>query len=779
MHRLLARQLKRALSLEPERWPHLAAQLRDWADRLADEDADLARAVFGLPHLFERVSESYVQQERDVALLRRSLELSSAELSTANERLRRKARAMSEALGALQWTFDALRHDAGGEVEALDGDLVGMAEQIARLTQEQERMRAALAQSEERFELAMRGANDGLWDYDLVSGKVYYSPRWKEMLGYAPGEIGDGLEEWSGRLHPDDTVQALAAVEAHANGETGHLETVFRFRHRDGRYLWMLARGLAVRDASGRAVRMVGTHTDITERVELEHYLAQFKRALDEHAIVSITDSQGNITYANQRFCDISGYSREELLGRNHRLVKSGAHDADFYRDLWTTISGGQTWVGEICNRTKDGGLYWVLATISPVLGEDGLPSQYIAIRADISRIKDAESALVKAKESAENANKAKSEFLANMSHEIRTPMNGVLGMLSLALESPLSAEQREYLELARSSADSLLHIINDILDFSKIEAGHLDIHEEAVDLRALLDELGRIHGARCREKGLEFAVEVDATLPATLLLDPVRVRQVLNNLLGNAIKFTASGGVSLMARRLGYGMRIAVRDTGVGIPRDKQAKVFEAFAQADGSITRRFGGTGLGLSISSRLVRLMGGLIGVESDPGVGSEFYFLLPISEPKAPEHEVRASAAPATAEQRALRILLAEDNPINQKLAVTLLSRAGHRVEVVADGLAAVRAAQAGSYDVVLMDMQMPELDGVGAARAIRAAEAPGARLPIIALTANAFEEDRDACLAAGMDGFLSKPIQREALLAAIDQAIAGAPARAAT
>ncbi|MBM4181249.1 MAG: PAS domain-containing protein [Betaproteobacteria bacterium] len=779
MHRLLARQIKRTLAAEAESWPLLAGKLRDWANRHAGEDAELARAVYGLPHLLERVSESYTQHERDLALLRRSLELSSAELSTANERLRHEAKAMSEALGALQWTFNALRHDAEGEVEALDGDLVGMAERIALLTQEQERMRVALKQSEERFDLAMRGANDGLWDYDLARDKVYYSPRWGEMLGHAPGEIGDSLEEWSGRLHPDDRAAALDAMRAHRDGKTAHLETAFRLRHRDGRYLWMLARGLAVRDESGRATRMVGTISDITQSVELEHYLGQFKHALDEHAIVSITDTQGNITYANQHFCDISGYSREELLGRNHRLLKSGAHDEDFYREMWNTLSQGETWVGEMCNRAKDGQLYWVLATISPVLGEDGLPSQYIAIRADISRIKQAESALVKAKENAENANRAKSEFLANMSHEIRTPMNGVLGMLGLALESPLSAEQREYLELARTSADSLLQIINDILDFSKIEAGHLDIHEEAVELRALLDELGRLHGARCREKSLEFAVEMDPTLPAILLLDPVRLRQVLNNLLGNAVKFTASGGVTLSAKRLGYGMRIAVRDTGIGIPPDKQKHVFEAFTQADGSITRRFGGTGLGLSISSRLVRLMGGLIGVESEPGVGSEFYFLLPIGEPKPVERVASADGVPENAERRALRILLAEDNLINQKLAVALLGREGHRVEVVADGAAAVRATRTASFDVVLMDMQMPELDGIDATRAIRAAESPGARLPIIALTANAYEEDRDACLAAGMDGFLSKPIKREALLAAIDQALAGTAAPPAT
>jgi two-component system sensor histidine kinase/response regulator len=775
MQRLLERQLKRALGVDAENWPRLAEKLKDWADRAADEDAELARGLFGLPELLERVSESYAQHERDLTLVRRSLDLSSTELSTANERLRQEARAMSQALATLQWTFDALRQDAEDGGEARSGDLVSMAEKIVSLTREQERIRVALAKSEERFELAMRGANDGLWDYDLTSGKVYYSPRWQEMIGHAHGEIGDGLEEWASRLHPDDSDAAHAAVQAHLRGETPHLETVFRFRHGDGHYLWVLSRGLAVRDASGRAVRMVGTHTDITRRVELEHSLAQFKRALDEHAIVSITDTQGNITYANQRFCEISGYSREELLGRNHRMLKSGVHDESVYRELWAAISRGETWVGELCNRARDGHLYWVLATISPVLGSDGLPEQYIAIRADISRMKEVERDLVKAKEAAESASQAKSEFLANMSHEIRTPMNGVLGMLALTLDTPLSAEQREYLDLARASADSLLHVINDILDFSKIEAGRMDIHPEAISLRELIDELGRLHETRCREKGLDFQVEVDPALPDRLLLDPVRVRQVLTNLLGNAFKFTTRGRIQLAVRRLGYGIRFAVRDTGIGIAKDKQAHVFEAFTQADGSITRRFGGTGLGLSISNRLVRLMGGLMGMESEAGAGSEFYFLLPICEPRTDERDAGQAEPGDDAERRALRILLAEDNLINQKLAVTLLSREGHRVDVVGDGMAALEAVSATPFDVVLMDMQMPVLDGVGATRAIRAREAAGTRVPIVALTANAYEEDRDICLAAGMDGFISKPFKRDELMKAIDQALEQATA----
>jgi two-component system sensor histidine kinase/response regulator len=448
----------------------------------------------------------------------------------------------------------------------------------------------------------MRGANDGLWDYDLTSGKVYYSPRWQEMIGHAHGEIGDGLEEWASRLHPDDSDAAHAAVQAHLRGETPHLETVFRFRHGDGHYLWVLSRGLAVRDASGRAVRMVGTHTDITRRVELEHSLAQFKRALDEHAIVSITDTQGNITYANQRFCEISGYSREELLGRNHRMLKSGVHDESVYRELWAAISRGETWVGELCNRARDGHLYWVLATISPVLGSDGLPEQYIAIRADISpTCKQSQHATwSRPRNAAESASqaKSKSEFLANMSHEIRTPMNGVLGMTGPAAGRPLSEEQRPQ---SRSGAQ-----------LGRLTAVHHQRHP------GLLQDRGRQAGpnpdfdltsggtgalnwrrvARRTAAGKRPGIRIDEepALPPCCG-DPVRLRQVLTNLLGNALKFTEPGGkcwISLAARRWAHAALLGAGQRHRHRPTAKQ-RLFEAFTQADGSITRRFGGTGWG----------------------------------------------------------------------------------------------------------------------------------------------------------------------------------------
>ena len=774
MHRLLERQIKRALDLDPEGWTALASRLQGLAERLGGEDAELAPVLAGLPGLLDRVGDTYSQQDRDLALVRRSLELSSAELTDANQRLLDEAQAMSQALSTLQFVFNTLRKEADG-VGADENDLTSMASKIVALTSQQEATREALKHSEERFDLAMRGANDGLWDLDLEANTVYFSPRWKAMLGYAPDEIGNTLDEWSSRLHPDDQEAARAAVSAHLRGETPHLEIEFRFRHKDGHYLWVLSRGQAVKNALGQAVRLVGTHTDITQRVELQRNLAQFKRALDEHAIVSITDARGRITYANEKFCQISGYDQAELLGQNHRLLKSGQHPDGYYRNLWDTITQGRTWAGELCNRAKDGSIYWVLATISPILGVDGLPEQYIAIRADISRIKEAESALKQAKEAAESANRAKSEFLANMSHEIRTPMNGVLGMLNLALDTPLDDEQREYLSLAQSSADALLHILNDILDLSKIEAGRLDVHLDPIDLTPLLTELGRFFEPRCREKGLDFHILLDPDLPRTLMADPVRLRQVLTNLLSNAVKFTHAGQIRLDVRLEDDRVCYAVADTGIGIPPERQSQVFEAFTQADGSITRRYGGTGLGLTISSRLARLMGGSLELESTAGQGSEFRIHLPLLTPRSAAADSGAGgpedpAAPG----RSLDILVAEDNPINQKLAVMILERAGHRVTLAENGQAALDALAAARFDLVLMDMQMPGMGGIEATRRIRAEQAADAPpLPIIALTANAYAEDRDRCLAAGMNGFVTKPMKKDELFAAIAEVMRGA------
>jgi signal transduction histidine kinase/ActR/RegA family two-component response regulator len=385
---------------------------------------------------------------------------------------------------------------------------------------------------------------------------------------------------------------------------------------------------------------------------------------------------------------------------------------------------------------------------------------------------------LARSRDRAEHASRAKSEFLANMSHEIRTPMNGVIGMIDLTLDSAIPDAQREQLEIARTSAEALLTIVNDILDLSKIEAGRVDLDETTFDVADAVEDAIRTVSVGARAKGLALEWQVDPDGPSRVRADRGRLRQVLINLVSNAVKFTFEGRVQVEVRvqpgPAGTGvLQGAVRDTGIGIPLDKQALIFEAFSQADGSTTRRYGGTGLGLTISARLLSLMGGDLRVESTEGAGSTFRFSARVGVPPAPARleapHAGTSVRPALPSSTALHVLLVEDNAVNQRVALGFLARAGHRVAVATNGREALDALALARYDLVFMDMQMPVMGGLDAIAAIRAAERDGPeRQPIIALTAYAIDGDREQFLAAGADGYVSKPIAPARLFEEIDR-----------
>jgi hypothetical protein len=429
---------------------------------------------------------------------------------------------------------------------------------------------------------------------------------------------------------------------------------------------------------------------------------------------------------------------------------------------------------------------------VNRIVIASGGESYLLGFSIDVSEQRAARDAMQRAVESAQAASRAKSEFLANMSHEIRTPMNGILGMTELVLESRLEPEQREDIALVKASADALLKIINDILDFSKIEAGKIDIEEVPFDLHQLVGDTVRSMSLPAQQKRLLLRCDIASDLPRTVHGDPGRLRQVLINLLGNAIKFTEHGTVGLALAGRGESseqcaVEFIVSDTGIGIEADKQKLIFEAFSQVDGSTTRQYGGTGLGLTICRRLVILMQGDLAVTSVPGQGSSFCFTLPlrlagVRLPGTPASVWRADGGPSMGMPAApprhapeppqggqaggatgLRILVAEDNPVNQRLALRLLQKMGHRITLVDNGIEARERGVLGQFDVILMDVQMPELDGLSATRQIRQFESVhGGHVPIVAMTARAMQGDRERCLEAGMDDYLSKPIDSRRL-----------------
>ncbi|MGD0346526.1 MAG: response regulator [Terracidiphilus sp.] len=682
---------------------------------------------------------------------------------------------------------------------------------------------------------------------------------------------------------------------------------------------WTLTSKVPFLDENGRLLGIIGIGRDITVLKQQESELRMLRTVIDSLPdLIYIKDTESRFVLANQAIrAYMTGSPDGTLLGRDDFSFYPEEMARGFRDDEQTVMRTGEQLVSQAERvQDKEGGNRWLLSTKVPFRDEVGGTIGIIGIGRDITAQKQSEAETIKARIQAEAASRTKSEFLANMSHEIRTPLNGVIGMTDLALDTELTPEQRDYLETVKLSADSLLNVINDILDFSKIEAGKIDLESIDFDARECIEVTLRTLVLRAEEKELELLCDIAPELPTILRGDPTRLRQILFNLVGNAIKFTAEGQVVLTAEveRQENGnciLHFTVADTGIGIPKDKQALIFDAFAQADTSTTREFGGTGLGLTITSQLVGMMGGKIWVNSEPGKGSEFHFTarvgmggtlasrLPVGLPEGmlhgasvlvvddnqtnrrildrlltrwgmrvvcvesgqsalvelntaralgspyrliltdmhmpnmdgfslaeqirdtpdlaaatimmlsstgrsgdmarcqklglsafltkpvrqnelrdaiaraldrrqPQHDT--ATAPAVGVERraavpgtALEILLAEDNVVNQRLATRMLQKRGHRVTVANNGQEAVELLERSSYDLVLMDVQMPLLDGIAATTLIREREKEsGIHQPIVALTAYAVKGDQERCLTAGMDGYLAKPIRPEEL-----------------
>jgi len=839
--------------------------------------------------------------------------------------------------------------------------MIGTLQDVTERTRAEDAMRT----SDERFKTIARATNDAIWDWDLATNLVWWSESFQTLFGYRADEIEPGVESWYSRLHPDDIARVSSAVREVVESGATHWSDEYRFRRGDGGYAYVLDRGYVLRDRQGRPTRMIGAMMDISKDKQAQRAIIQSearKAAILESGLDCIItmDHEGRVTEFNPAAERTFGYERREVMGKElaeliippafrerHRLgviqyaeigdspilgkrievIAMRADGSEFPAELAITRIGVDgppefsAYLRDITQRREAEEAIWraradLAARVEQRTSE--LAKANEALHLEVAERKRAEIESEQAKAVAEAASRSKSEFLANMSHEIRTPLNGVIGMADLLLGTDLADRQRRYAEIVRSSGESLLGLINDILDFSKIEAGKLEIGSADFDLCACAEEVVQMLAPRAASKGLELACHIHPDLPTILRGDADRIRQVLVNLVGNAIKFTNGGSVVVRmtvdeVREHALTVRVAVSDTGVGIPGSELDRLFKSFSQVDTSATRRHGGTGLGLAISKQLAELMGGTIGVESERGRGSTFWFTVRLERPQEPaslatwpfdprgvrvlavddsaiqreifaqrlgawgfKHATAPSAESAMsmlgesiattrpfklaildaempggvggvglaqmirsnrelegltlillspmnrevdaatvrragfagqivkpfrqsqlydvivnvlsaaseaqpgvkpdagrparkvggeAPVRRLRVLLAEDNRVNQLVAVEIVSGAGHQCDVVDTGAKAVGAVAQAKYDLVLMDCQMPEMDGFEATRAIRRSEsARGTQaIPIVALTANAIKGDREKCLAAGMNDYVSKPIDPKRLI----------------
>jgi len=664
-----------------------------------------------------------------------------------------------------------------------------------------------LKESERRLMDIIDFLPDATFVIDRAGRVIAWNHAIEAMTGIAAEDIlGKGNYEYAipfyGQRRPiliDLVLKRLEEIEcryAHIDMANGTLEGEAYMPNMKGGAVYLLGRSAVLYDSSGNIFGAIESIRDITERKRAEEALAlervkadnerrRLKAVLDALPVGAfIVDAHGKIVQINEQADRIWGRLASGIVDwRSYRARWADSGEAIRFDDwpLRRSLKYGEVFLARAIEIERfDGRRGTILSSSAPVKDEWGKITGAVSVILDITERKMMEEELQRAKEMAEEAIRAKSEFLANMSHEIRTPMNAVIGMTGLLLDSDLGPEQHEYVETIRNSGDALLSVINDILDFSKIESGKMELENQPFNLKSCIEGSIDLLAAAASEKGLDLGFSMDHSVPEAILGDPTRLRQVLINLLSNAVKFTENGEIKVKVTSKAvegtrYQLHFEVRDTGIGIPPDRLCKLFLSFSQVDMSTTRRYGGTGLGLAISKRLVQAMGGIIWVESEPSKGSVFHFTMPAqASSRCLPGPKEVPVNPQSNSRINIRILLAEDNAVNRKVMLQMLRKLGYRADVAADGLEVIKALSRQHYDLVLMDIQMPEVDGLEATRQIRERWQKGP--VIVALTAYALEGDRERCLEAGMDGYIAKPVKmddlRDALLHCEAQVLEG-------
>jgi signal transduction histidine kinase/DNA-binding response OmpR family regulator len=659
------------------------------------------------------------------------------------------------------------------------------------------------AEDVERYVLALAAINLSVYDWNIETGVVDRPPLGREVRQLW-ADLATSGEAWVKVVHPDDLPGLRAALAAHFKGETPRVEHEYRYRGSDGSWRWVRQYGIALRRQSGKAYRLVGATADITDirqrevelqaaRAETERTRAHMQALLDNMRDgVGSAEADGTYITSNKAMFELVNIPREKILELGtmqniwryqyeNNLVPRIAPTADDHvaaqMKLFDRADGSQqvrprtdgTWVERCFRKMPDGSRLVVVRDIT------GLKQR----ETDLAHERDAAEA---ARVEAEAANQAKSTFLATMSHEIRTPMNGVLGMLEVLEHQGISESQRAIVATMRSSASALLRIIDDVLDFSKIEAGRLELEEAPFSLAELIGNTTEAFQPQATAKGLRLTAQLASGSADALIGDPVRVRQILFNLIGNAVKFTQQGSIHVRAATLPLGegdhrVTLTVTDTGIGIGETVRARLFQPFSQADSSTTRRFGGTGLGLSIVRRLAQLMGGDVRVRSQPGRGSAFTVTLILRAASAGQLAHTSPALPSSPiTDVGGRVLVVDDHPVNRQVLVSQLGLLGLTADIAIDGVEALALWQPGRYATVLADMHMPRMDGYALTAEIRRREAAigTSRTPIIAVTANAMHGEEERCLEAGLDGYLTKPVALARLSATLARWMQVAP-----